>query len=216
MPTYQNGKIYMIESMSANLRYYGSTTQPLYKRFSRHRYDFKSWLERPDEKITTSFFVIEHTDARIILVENVACQSREELVAREAFYIRNNKCVNKVVPDRKPQESRRNYYIQNKPVILQKATTYREEKRQVINTKANDYYKNNSDIIKLKNSLYREEHKEEVKEISRLYREKNREKRSAKNKERIMCECGVEVSIASKSRHKKSRIHLNYIQGQNI
>ena len=39
-------------------------------------------------------------NCKIELVENYACNSKEELNAREGFYIQNNECVNKLVAGR--------------------------------------------------------------------------------------------------------------------
>ncbi len=38
---YKNGKIYMIANLEQTERYYGSTVQPLSKRFSSHKGNYK-------------------------------------------------------------------------------------------------------------------------------------------------------------------------------
>ena len=92
MPDYNNSKIYKIEGINSEgeiLTYYGSTTQTLARRLTGHIDSNKR------DRGTTSRFVIENTDYKIILVESFPCKNKEELVAKEYFYIQNNKCVNK-------------------------------------------------------------------------------------------------------------------------
>jgi hypothetical protein len=78
MPNYQNGKIYMIESISNNCRYYGSTIQSLALRLGKHRNDIKMGRNPSSKK------VLKYSDARILLVELFPCNSKMELKAKEA------------------------------------------------------------------------------------------------------------------------------------
>ena len=64
MTNYQNGKIYKIESLSMNLVYYGSTTQSLCKRLSKHRSESK-------RSNITSKQVLQYDDAKIYLVFDI-------------------------------------------------------------------------------------------------------------------------------------------------
>ena len=41
----------------------------------------------------------------------------------------------------------------------------------------------------------------------------NREKKNRRQAEKIMCECGVIVSKAHKSRHEKSKRHMDKVYG---
>ena len=96
MPNYQNGKIYMI--WCEDDKYYGSTTQTLSKRMVGHRTHYKS-----KNGYCSSFIIFEKygiENCKIELVELFSCNSSDELRAKEGFYIRNNKCVNKIISDR--------------------------------------------------------------------------------------------------------------------
>lgn len=86
MPNYQNGKIYKI--VGNGMTYYGSTTIPLYKRFYDHKH----------QQTCSSKDIVCHEDCEIILVENYPCETRQELLKRERFYIDNFKCINKLRP----------------------------------------------------------------------------------------------------------------------
>ena len=99
MPNYQNGKIYMIESLEGKCRYYGSTVQKLCVRLSEHRRNYK----RETGKFTSKK-VLCYNDAKILLVENYPCNSKEELYMKEGYYIRNNECVNRCIAGRKKEE----------------------------------------------------------------------------------------------------------------
>ena len=94
MPDYANAKIYKIVGEDGST-YYGSTTQSLKGRINGHIYS----------KVTTAYNkIISQMDWEIILVENYPCETRKELEDREAWYIRENPCVNGQIPGRTIQE----------------------------------------------------------------------------------------------------------------
>ena len=99
MPNYANSKIYKIESLIGDIVYYGSTTQQLSKRMAEHRYLFKKGTKK-----NTSKQVFEFGDAKIFLVEAFPCENTEQLFAKEGEYVRNNRCVNKMIPNRTQKE----------------------------------------------------------------------------------------------------------------
>ena len=118
---YQNGKIYKI---TANINeddgdiYIGSTTQSLSKRMAAHRNKYKRWKNGKTENKTSSFLIFEKyflENCVIVLIENFPCSSKEELLARESYFIRNNKCVNKSIAGRTVKE----YYQDNKEQIAE-------------------------------------------------------------------------------------------------
>jgi predicted GIY-YIG superfamily endonuclease len=151
MPDYQQSKIYMIRSESANLTYYGSTTSPLSHRMGQHR-ETKKRHENGKYHYVTSFKVMEHNDYQITLVEKYPCNDKEELNARERWYIANNECVNKVHPGR----THREYHEDNRETILEKKKIYREENLDKIREKDKIHYEKNKDKIKIKRSISRE------------------------------------------------------------
>ena len=130
---YSRGKVYMIESASAGLVYYGSTCNDLYKRMGLHRSHYKRFqiVKKNMKYFYTSFGVLAHPDARIILVEAFPCANKQELNAREAHYIRSNNCVNKVIPDR----TRAEYLQDNKEAIDEKQKQYRQDNKEEISEK---------------------------------------------------------------------------------
>ena len=109
MVNYGNGKVYKIESHLGDNVYYGSTTKKyLSQRMDKHRGEYKRWLEGKCNLIMSykMFELYGIENCKIILIENCSCESKDELRSREAYYIRNFDCVNKVVPDRTKKEYR--------------------------------------------------------------------------------------------------------------
>ena len=61
-------------------------------------------------------------NCKIVLLENVNANSKDEMLAREAYYIRNFKCINKNIPLRKVNEFMNEYYKKNKDKLSEKVT----------------------------------------------------------------------------------------------
>jgi len=106
MPNYQKGKIYKIVCDETNLTYYGSTVQPLSKRLSQHK------EKRNEKRYKTNMM----KNMKIFLVENYPCNTIEELLSRERYYIENNECCNRYIPLRTDKE----YYADNRQELLKK------------------------------------------------------------------------------------------------
>ena len=107
MTNYQNTKIYKIESHLGDKIYIGSTAKEyLSQRFQQHKSSYKRWKNGLGSKITSYeiFDLYGIDNCSIVLLEANPCNSKDELNARESFYIRNMNCVNKVIPDRKRDE----------------------------------------------------------------------------------------------------------------
>jgi hypothetical protein len=123
MVNYNNGKIYKIECLTGDIDdiYIGSTTKNyLSKRMVQHRSDYKRWKESDVKGITSSFKIFDKygvDNCIITLLENVNAKSKEELLARESYYIRTSYCVNKNIMGRTRKEWEVEYYEQNKERI---------------------------------------------------------------------------------------------------
>ena len=130
MPNYKNAKIYKLWSPEGDDIYIGSTTQKLYDRKAGHN---------AGRGETSKIIYEKYNDVRIELLECFPCENKDELNKKEGEYIRNNKCVNKIIPGRTRQE-------------------YREDNKEKLNEKTKEYYVKNKDLIKQKQ-------KEKVNEI---------------------------------------------------
>jgi len=133
MPNYQNAQIYKIWSPSQNLVYYGSTTQPLKYRLSKHLYNY-----RKQDNIASKS-VLECPDYKIELVEHYPCNNRKELCKKEGEYIKSNECVNKYIAGRTMKE----YYVD-------KIANYKEYNKKN-KERIKQYYKEYNSRVKLLN-----------------------------------------------------------------
>jgi hypothetical protein len=174
MVNYNNGKIYKIEPISGGEDgdvYIGSTTkQYLSQRMSNHRSSYKRWKTGKLKTNFTSFNLFEKygvENCQIVLLEVVNVKTKDELIAREGFYIRALNCVNRIIPDRTQKEYKQNYHADNK---------------EKMNAISKNYYDNNKEEIKAISKIYRENNNEKIKAKSKIYRDNNKEKISAINK----------------------------------
>ena len=114
MSKYINGKIYKIESINENQEegdiYIGSSCRDyLCQRMGNHRADYKKWKNGRVTSYMTSFILFEKygiDNCKITLLESFPCNSKDELLSREAHYIRTLKNVNKYIPLRTKKEWR--------------------------------------------------------------------------------------------------------------
>lgn len=180
---YKNGKIYRLVSNVSGEQYIGSTTQPLYKRLSYHKKNYKCWKQGKRRDYTTSFKLIETGDVEIILIEDYPCERKEQLHSRERYWIENVEggCVNKCIPTRTHKE----YYEENRQKWKEYAKEYHKQNKEKINEKKREYAKE-----------YREQNKEKIKEYE---------------KEVIKCVCGSEICRGKKARHEKTQKHLSWL-----
>jgi hypothetical protein len=101
---YKNAKIYKIVDNTNGNIYVGSTCKKLCQRIALHRASYKNYLNGK-YNFVTSFKIIENGDYDIILLEEVKdCENKEQLNARERFYIESLDCVNKTIPGRTKKE----------------------------------------------------------------------------------------------------------------
>jgi len=179
---YQNGKIYKIYSYENDDVYYGSTCETLSQRMARHRGHLKEYKNGKGSNIT-SFKIIELTTSKIELVEEFPCNSKEELLQREGYYIRNNNCVNKVIAGRTREEYTKQYCEKNKEQIKEKKKEYRQQNKEHIKEHYKEYYKQNKEQFKEHNKEYRNQNKDKNKEYQKEYRQQNIEQIKEKKKE---------------------------------
>jgi hypothetical protein len=149
MPDFTQSKVYKLSSPNSDKVYIGSTTQEIEERKSCHLRAYKLWKEGKHHYVTA--FILFELGPDVVsaeLLEEVQCQTREELLARERYYIENNNSINKIIPGRSQKEYKKanqeyikekalEYYNQNRDSIIEKAKDYRVQNRSIIRQKSN-------------------------------------------------------------------------------
>ena len=143
MPDYSKGKIYKIYCNITGETYYGSTVNTLAKRMGTHRDEAKE-----TSKTCTSKSIMSRGDYDYSLVENYNCNNKQELHARERYWIENNECVNKKIPGRTPKE----WYEANKDKISEEKKVFYEANKDKISEQKKVFYETNKDKIKERSS----------------------------------------------------------------
>jgi hypothetical protein len=210
------GKIYKIISDNTDMIYIGSTILKLLcSRYANHTCNYKKYTNGIGKKQSSSFDVLKYGNNKIILIELYPCNSKDELHAREQYYIDLNKsnCVNKL-----------------KSFIGENKEEYKKQSKK-------EYRIKNIEKIKIQRKQFREDNKDKFKLIGEEKRtceicnfecrksHYNRHCESEKhlNKQNniikpkfistlepiIKCECGEMISRFTKSRHCKSNRHIN-------
>jgi hypothetical protein len=110
--------IYFISSPQTDKIYFGSTTHKAHIRFGKHKCSYKRWTEGKKQNNTTSFEIIQFSDAVLTVLEEV--EDKEDMLIGEEFYIRNFPCVNKCIPNRPFAEYSKVWRDKNKEEIKRK------------------------------------------------------------------------------------------------
>ena len=190
---YKNGKIYQILNNINDEVYVGSTTQPLCKRLYTHksnskgRVECKAPLYELMREIGKDIFYIE-------LIELYPCNNREELRAREGYYIRERGSLNKVIAGR----TFKMYYQDNKCKFKQ----YYEDNKEHIQEYHKQYYKQYYETNKQHYKQYYERNKDNILVSQSQYREQN-----------ITCNiCGGQICRAALKRHQKTKKCKSFVK----
>ena len=191
MPDYQKGKIYKLWSPQGTEDeiYIGSTRDELRFRKSNHK--------KKNNRCQSKILFEKYDDIRIEVIEEYPCNSKAELEKKEGEYIRNNKCLNKYIPNRTIKEWRED----NKEKIKEyKKKHYKNNKQSIL-----EHHKNNKEKLTEYKKEYRENNKEKIKEYNKEY---------YKNKtiEKVTCECGCIIRKDGLKDHKKTLKHIKLME----
>jgi hypothetical protein len=158
MVNYQQGKIYRIVDNTNNNMYIGSTCKKLLsQRLAAHISDYKCFLNGKRSYIT-SFEIVKNNNYAIVLLEAYPCNSRDELLAKERFYIETNNCVNKIIPGRTDKEYREN----NKDIILKYQKNFYENHKEQVKERRKLYSEKNKEAISKQKANYYQLKKQQV------------------------------------------------------
>ena len=166
MPDYQNSKIYKLVSNKTTDIYIGSCLMRLSTRLSNHKH-------KSNTTVSKKLFV-DDAIITIVLIENFACNTKNELKARELHHITSNTCINA-----------------NKPFVCDILISDRKEYDKIYNK---EYYTNHKEEAKEHNKAYYTNHKQEIKiyyasqrdRTNALQRTRYAEKKLTKNLENTL------------------------------
>ena len=192
---YANGRIYKIEPIcehDENEVYYGSTCQILCKRMDKHRSAYKCWLNNKYGKayVFELFEKYGVENCNIYLVELYPCETKEELLSREGYYIKNNMCVNKYVAGNQLAVGIKEYH-----------QIYRDQHKD----KNIEYSK-----------IYRENNKQKLKDKRIIYAAKNIEKIKEHKQTKNVCNCGGKYTNSDRPKHYRTKIHIKWQNEQEL
>lgn len=173
-------KIYKISGYGLN--YYGSTTESLKRRLARHLGHYKDYNDgKRTDKITVFEIFDKGDEYKIELIEHFLCDDKKTLLDRENYYITNNICVNKCVPNRtleQIKERQMKYNELHKDKIRETARLWAEKDRREKGVKEKVV---GFDEKKYQREYKREKRAKETEEQKELRLQKRREQ--YKNKE---------------------------------
>ena len=136
------GYIYKIwDNDDPSLVYYGSTKQQVSIRMGKHR-EIKN--------ACTSKIIIERNNYQYATIEKVEYEDKFELHNRERWYIENNICVNKCIPNQTQAEwckKNKQQLVEYRKKNKQQMAEYRKKNKEKIAEKNKDYYEENKEKI---------------------------------------------------------------------
>lgn len=193
MNPYNHSKIYKLVDNS-EYYYIGSCSTTLARRYYIHKQNSKKKPELKVFKVFTHEKFINN-EIKIILIEELNLENRDQLRREEDKYIRNSLkdpfCLNSIhavlnleqmkqhkleyaeTHKKESAEQHKIYYESHKNEILQNAKEYRSNNLDKIKAYKRDYYQQNADKIKSKTRAYYEEHKEIVSARVNKYKKEN-------------------------------------------
>jgi hypothetical protein len=200
---YDDGDVYYGSSLRNELKY----------RWCEHSSKYKRYCNDMSKEYWYSFKLFDKygiDNCKIELVENLLCDSIDELKWKERQYIDNNICVNN-----------------NKPIKTN------DEKKENTKNYNKDYYENNKEYYQQHNKQYRIDHKNEISErektkyhcdicdidINQYYKSKHEQSEKHLNllnnviipekDKTIYCDiCDHDISRQHIARHNKTKLHI--------
>jgi len=220
---YNNSKIYKICSNLTDKIYIGSTTQTLAQRLSKHTSNYKQYLKN-NTKYITSIEIIKLGDSFIVLLEDCNFNNQQQLFKREGEIIKLN--INNVVNTHIAGRTMTEYHIDNAEHIAEYKKQYRFNNAEHLAEKQKQYRFNNAEhiaeyhkeynIINVehlaeKKKQYKLNNAEHIAEQNKQYRFNNAEHIAEKQKQTFTCNCGLILCFGAKSKHNKTKKHINLL-----
>jgi hypothetical protein len=178
MIDYKNGKIYRLVCNTTGDQYIGSTTQSLSQRLGGHKTQYKRFLEGKTTNQISSYSILSNNNFEIILLEEFACENKNELERRERHFIETVLCVNKYKPAQTKEElqkQKQTYWQEHKEELNKKMQTYYQEHKEEKQKYQQKYQQEHKEELNKKMQTYYQEHKEELQKYKQAYRQEHKE-----------------------------------------
>jgi hypothetical protein len=220
MVDYGKGKIYkiVVNNTEDEYRpYIGSTTNEyLSKRFVEHRSKYKKYKNGTNKSVVTSFTLFDKygvENCEIVLIENYPCATKDELRARERYWFDNIENCNKCRPmkmDADKSEVHKEQY-QRHLKLHPDANKKHYQRKLELNPNLNQ--KTYQRKLELYPDLCKKQYQKRLELHPDLCKKQYQRALELHPEylERHNCECGGHYTGLKKSRHEKSKKHLNYI-----
>ena len=170
---YSKSMIYKLCCKDVNIKeiYVGSTTN-LIKRKYQHKADCYN-----KNRKSYNYYVYKFIRSNggfdnfdMVLIENYACNNKQELHKRERYYIELlGANLNTYKPFTTEEEKKEQHKQQNKK--------YQKDYRENNKDKIKHHYENNKEQINEKVKQYQEKNKDKIKDYQKNYREKQKQKK---------------------------------------
>ena len=196
MSDYSDAKVYKIYLAGLDeFCYIGSTIQTLPARFAKHRASAKS---NNKYKFASAPLFEEGNEPIIECLEEVECETKEELLARERYWIdQYPECLNKKDPLLDSIER----HERAKATLLKCYYAKHEERKE----KHRKWLEDNKEYHANQRAEKRKENLEEARAKDKEARERRKEKIAEAKKVKVKCEeCGKEMNKNSLWTHKKT------------
>jgi len=222
MNKYAEGKIYIIKNTINDLVYIGSTIEPLYKRMYNHTCR-KGRIVQPIYGAIKEFgkdcFSIEE-------LEKYPCESKQELHAREGYWIKQYDSVNNGYNCCIAGRTNKEYRKENPEKKREWDKTYNRTHKESIKKTKQRYYLDNKEEIRAKQKVKRDNEDSKICQCGGKY--KNRHKKGhlktvmhknwengietviKKKQVSIICDCGGKYTEQHKKGHFKTQKHLTW------
>lgn len=215
---YDNVNIYI--GSTTNFKTRKNSHKSKTNKIGNAQYNFKKYQYIRDNGGWDMFDMIE--------IEKYPCKDKNEAESRERYWIEFYKStLNSSIPTRSIKE----WHQDNKEYRKNKCKEYQEKNKIEIAKQRKIYYNNNKEELSEKAKIYVEKNKEKTKEYQKKYGEINKDELAKKNKiyyeknkeefakkckiyydnkkkEKVICECGCEITKISLNDHLKTKKHI--------
>lgn len=161
---FNSSKVYALRCLETDQIYVGSTVQDLAMRHKQHQIAYKSHTKGGRYSYCSSFEIVKYLSCEIELLEDVNCESRQELETFEKYHIESNNTVNLNTPGRSPDEKKAVKKIHNERTNAQRPTeqcecpcsgfyTYSNHCAHLRTAKHQSYEQKKNEIADLENEI---------------------------------------------------------------